>query len=712
MRKKRFDVALYREGARQLRIGGVVLLVVSLVLSVLPPVLGWLSVQNGRTQSHNNQLPFSVSANMLAPVFIPLMFLVPVILTLLLFSAFHTRKGSDFYHAIANTRGSIFISFGAAVLSWTAGITILSVLLPTLLYAALGAVLIPVYIPCVLFTYLAGGTLVTAVMLLAMALTGTILVNLILGALILFLPRVVMTLFTYSVTSSLHILEASSLGLIGNVGSNIPFQFLYVLLFAFTRSSDSGAANTSNIMLSGSAIAYTLVLAAIYFVLGWFAFRCRQSETAGVSAPNRLFQHIYRCAFTLPIAVFIPFCILTVPSEDSSKITLVIILAVIALIAYFLFELISTKKLKNLLTAVPVLLVVVAIDAIFGFGALGVRNSVLQTHAPVKDIQSVTIRWDHTASYDDGMTVYYHENDRNVQQYNDILAQNDSFSQNAVKKRVSSDLDNTIKVVQSNLSRPTGNQLAYTLYYTATIHMKDGRVLVRHLGASITSTSNDNAQTQWQQLQAAMMENADYKAHSTVLPMADEINAVSLYDSNDSTSNFSNHAQTQKIWSTYRAEFAQMNDMEKTSVLMHDQMNSALDGNYEEFIRVTGTYGTQYFYGLYALSTRTPQTFTLYIQDVNTPARINMAKTIIKNPSNASTPYEITIYTPQDGKIHFASTSDTDMRTIMQSNLGQSVDISQPFAKVHFYSSTGPDFIYFPLSSDNLKTLRADGLLH
>jgi len=137
----------------------------------------------------------------------------------------------------------------------------------------------------------------------------------------------------------------------------------------------------------------------VYFALAAFLFKIRKSETAGKSAPNRILQHVYRCAITLPVTLIIPFTMVSsrttgVYSFWVSNQYVVITTVVISLIIYFLFELITTKKLLNLLKAVPLLLLIAAVDFVFGYSVILTQNSVFNIRrARPKSNRSVLKVW-------------------------------------------------------------------------------------------------------------------------------------------------------------------------------------------------------------------------------------------------------------------------------------------------------------------------------
>lgn len=695
MKKKWFDPALFREGLRQLKLSGIVLLIISLILNALSPILAWSEHLNMQKVSDVSKVPFNVSIRSLVPLYIPLFYLIPIILVLILFGAFHKRKGSDFYHSLPHMRGSLFISFGAAALVWFAAITVLSVLLPALLYTAFRATLISSYIPQVLFTYLAGGVLVTAVMLLAMSLTGTVIVNLILAALILLLPRIITTLFSCVISNSLVIVSSHDFNVIGNTAYNIPANFFLYMCGTFIGRT---VTNENSLFFTGGALAYTFLLAAVYFVLGWLAFRARKSESAGFSAPSRLLQHVYRCAFTLPVAVFIPFYMLYHTDTNTSNNIVYIILAVLSVIVYFLFELITTKKLKNLLTAAPVLLVLVAVDTALGLGAAGIRNQVLNQSVSANNIQYVTIQLDTPSRQNSTET-----------QFNDLLTADIRYTNTEVRNQVASDLAYAIKTVRHNLNAGGQNLINLQTNYTAVIHTKDGRTFTRYLENDGAEQSQSGSPSN-EALAAVMRKNAEFAARSTILPDDSEIKQMNMYSDNGTLS----AAQSKKLWSTYREEFNELTDVQRSSLLIRYYADTGPASSLAS-ININGTHGQQYFYSAYAITPMTPKAANAAIAYTNTDNTIEKLKSYLRqntDNNNNSIYFQFYNVAHTDGassSIRLSDGKNQDIVDILQKNLGEPVDITGTFVKI--FSTGNSAAAYLPLSENDLAVFRQSGLL-
>lgn len=714
MKKKGFDKSLFWEGMRQLRVGGIVLLIISLFLDWVIPITEWMNYENAKRAGA--QTAFTVSANTLAPFSAVLLYVIPVVLCLVLFRPFHTRSGSDFYHSLANTRGSLYISLGAAALTWYYFITVVSVLSTALLYVLLGASLIPSYVPYVLFTCLAGGTLVSAAALLSASLTGTIPGNIVLGALILFLPRLVTSLFAGAVTTSLPIVGSESLGIVGDSSFNIPANFvLSATSSGFGGSRLAGLSGTSGFFLSGGAIAYTYILAAVYFVLGWLAFRTRRSEMAGSNAPSRLLQHVYRCVIALPVALLIPY-FAVLGNNNTDQTSTYVILGVAALFIYFLYELLTTKKLKNLLTAAPVTLVLVGLCLAFGLGVRGVQRNVLAQDVPTNKIASVQL----TPVQNNGQR-------GGDPQYNDLLTQDIRYTQDDIRAQVADDLDAAVQKLRYKISPAvkTGVQ-SFDPSYAAVIRTTDGQTLTRYLGD--IANMNGSESTPWQKLQALIAENADAAEKSTALPQTGEIKNVS-------TSVVEDNSQARRLWDSFRAEYAALSASEQTGV--QRRQYAVYQGSIpDDFgtLYLTGARGLQNFYAEYAITLKTPKTAqmavdlansTSFSPKLNKTSPIDQVKSAVESVKAADKSghisFQIKWFDPSgadsaegtnlayySGNALVSGTAGQALDIVAQ-HLGSPVDITKPFAQFGIYVENGGagGGVYLPLTADEAEQLQA-----
>ena len=107
MRKKFFNSHLFKEGFKQLKLFGII----SLIIYMLSVILIFINEVDGRriVDIYDCNPLVLLSFTVLAPLF-----------TLFLFSFITSRNSSDFYHSIPYTRTCIFVSFFASIAAWIA----------------------------------------------------------------------------------------------------------------------------------------------------------------------------------------------------------------------------------------------------------------------------------------------------------------------------------------------------------------------------------------------------------------------------------------------------------------------------------------------------------------------------------------------------------------------------------------------------------------
>lgn len=383
--KRYWDPAMFWEGIRQLRVIGVLYIVLLEVASLL------LCYDEAR-QLVITQRNDWVTAVPIVPTvqgsYYSFQILLPAaaiaaafLMTIFLFRFQNHRESSDFYHSLPNTRTSLFTSFFSAVLAWVAAGVVLAAITSAVGLHAFS--IPPTAVPfsfskalsSLLFS-LAAGLYTAAVTALAMAFTGTLLSNLLVTALLALAPRLLVTIYFEALESMLPILPP--------MDSNSVFDLHYnPLYFCFT--SDWYSMTDSAVL---TAAAYALVVGALYTVFAWLLFRRRRSETAGQSAPNRILQAVFRLTITMLICLA-P-CVSIANGYGFSFDCVVVYF--LALAVYFLYELVTTRKVRNLWKAVPALGILAVMNVAFIGSFSAVKTAVLFQTPEAEEIESVTFR--------------------------------------------------------------------------------------------------------------------------------------------------------------------------------------------------------------------------------------------------------------------------------------------------------------------------------
>lgn len=390
-KKKLFDAGLYREAFRQGKLVGITSLILLTLEAVLIPVGNAISQWNwAREMERMGEVyrpnPEVMSLLAMHP-FLMLTFTVATpLLILYLFHFLTKRNASDYYHALPQRRTCVFVCFFGAAMTWMA----LYVLVPSLVGAGLFAAF-PRYFSVnwnnvlhVLFNVLAGNLFVASSIAVAVCLTGTVFSNIMVSGIIIFVPRIFLTVISVTVSSQLPMVPGETILPILDPQYNV-----VVGIFA---SVFVGGSNPLTTMSSGI---YTMAVGILYgFLAGWLFYR-RKSEAAGQAAISRKLQ--LACRLIVSMLICLICCsvffeqMVSHESLDITEVYVIFVIYVIAAAVYFLYELLTTRKWRNLAKAVPGLGLLVLLNVLTIFGMWGVYQVVLNTTPEAGDIRYVNI---------------------------------------------------------------------------------------------------------------------------------------------------------------------------------------------------------------------------------------------------------------------------------------------------------------------------------
>lgn len=385
MTNRLFNFHLFQEGVRQSRSVGLIGLITTVAFTLLMSV-GMIGDKTvfGAQQTYSFG---SVGAVLIAQycIFSPIM-------VFCLFRYLNRRNASDFYHAIPHKRVTLHLSYFAAVMFWNV-ITTLTVTASILVVYATMADGTLQY--GTLFSFvcnmLAAQFSVAAGVLLAMSITGTAFSNLLVSLIILLMPRIVITAMSSMIQDICIIADvyeqAPLLDPSLNIVSGIPITFI--------SSFFNGNADPGRCLSDPVCGLYTLCLGSITLIGAMLLLNRRKSETATKAAPARWLQAVYRIAFGtvlgLPAVAVLFDAIISNNLKNNFNPTTFFGFLFGAILFYYILELIATKKPKNLLTAIPGMLIFLVIDAAILMACFGLGNSILQFSPEAEDIHHITI---------------------------------------------------------------------------------------------------------------------------------------------------------------------------------------------------------------------------------------------------------------------------------------------------------------------------------
>ncbi len=413
---------LYKESLRRLRVATILLAAVpaALVITVL-----LVNLFNSYRDLVEGYRIFTDSYDSFIEVFVllpALPFVVPVILSAVLFSQQNKRCDSDFYHSLPLTKRQLSITWFAAVVTSTAFVVLASsiavfavdIINPAREMPDWDAVVLPV------FGALLAALMVAAVLFLSYQISGNAVSALFTTALIVFAPHLITLTLSFAVSNNVWVVSVETLN-----------TFQYFTLFWEYRDGIAW------IVTALSTVVCT-------FVALWLAGR-RKSEVAGQAAISKGLQTVLR--LTASFIVCLPAVLLWV-NNDNYDTPFVWIFYVLAVVVYMLFELFTTKKAKNMIKSLPWLGILAALNIVAVFGTQAVVWNIQNFCPETDEIESVRVTELQSVDYDIGsdacipITIFHIYNNL----YNNSECTEVELTDNASKAAVSKALKENLGV--------------------------------------------------------------------------------------------------------------------------------------------------------------------------------------------------------------------------------------------------------------------------
>ncbi len=345
MEKTFFSPRLFREGVRQLKIPGIILAVFYTLMAIVIPTETITDALSRTYEYGSSSWPASAAVDPeitgfydMFPVLDLTFFLAVPFMVFWLFHFLTSRRNSDFYHALPVSSVCLTVSLFASVMAWAAGVLLLQTVVGTVIHAAYPTVFTVSYGSVLrgVLGKLAVGLMSGGYALLGMALTGTVMSNLVTAVLLPYLPLCGLVI----VGDRLYDAYSSSIFKTeGGLKSNT------ALLSFINNFEDFLQLNLMNLFdeptYTAAQIVYTFLGGLAVLALAVFVLKRRKSEIAGKPAVNRAVHTAIRIAGTLFILWFLGGTFI------SGGLSLFVV--VLALVAYFAYELITTRRWYNLL---------------------------------------------------------------------------------------------------------------------------------------------------------------------------------------------------------------------------------------------------------------------------------------------------------------------------------------------------------------------------
>ncbi|WP_426351025.1 hypothetical protein ACPWSR_07325 [Alloiococcus sp. CFN-8] len=566
--KNYFNIKLYKEGLKKVRLLGIAAAMVSILLCSIIPIINM--VEGSRVSYKAIDV---VTISEFAVPLVLIMFITPLFV-ISMFSYLNERSKSDFYHSIPYKRTCVYFSFLASILTWLWGIIIATTLItgilwtinPLATFSASVLFLLPVI-------YILATTMIAGFFTIAMTLTGTPASNIAIGILLMTFVRITGALFTSSVNTVAPIFDMSY-----SIGAFLePTYFLPIGILA----SALGVTDPSQVYSNIPMLLYSLVISIALLTIGAILYKNRKSEMAGKSAPSKLLQNVYRCAITLPFALALASILISSHyREYGIDIPTVFIFTSITLLVYYLYELITTKNVKNMLKATPYLLVVAAGALLFTLSLTLIRSSVLSEDYSSSDIATVA---------------FYNQQDNYSTSFEDIAVAGIGIQDSRASEIIAASLKDSIEAVKNNSFYDSSNSTGsvYYQYIYTEIQLASNKVIGRYLRIS---------EKDYNELIGIFSESKEYKEAYLSLPSSEEVSdSWIMYLENTEDS----------IWKTFQEEYKTLSNEDKLRIKQGSFEENAL------FLDVTGESNMKNFHSSYLISQVTPKTLEKYLEALN-----------------------------------------------------------------------------------------------
>ena len=429
MNKKIFHKNLYKDQLKQLRLIGFIGLGLLSLIAILMPVGKAITASRYQDFEMGNKV-VRESISIMGSHFY-LFFTFTLLVPLLALSCFHyltQRNSSDFYHSLPHTRTCVFTCNLAAIFTWTTLLvwvpTVISIIMYTI-FSKYFILEIPLLLQFAFNVYLAS-LLVTSSISIACSITGTIFTNVVVSGMIIFLPRIFIIVITNMIAGSSHVLVSSHLFPLLDYEYNIIFGILGSIPIISPVSTSIG----------WGTILYSIILTLIYLALGLLVYKRRKSETSNHAAVSKKVQTIIRLLLGTTVSLAPMALIFTIItgsanlSDNRGAIMIygICILYLVACFVMLLYELLTSKKLKNVIKALPSIGILAIINIIILLGAFGIYKSFLSYRPDPEDIDYFvterSINGSDTAYYDTLANSVHIEDDKAIKMISDALKTN------------------------------------------------------------------------------------------------------------------------------------------------------------------------------------------------------------------------------------------------------------------------------------------------
>lgn len=602
---------LYKDAFNQLKLIGIIGVIILCAEAVITPIGTYISYHSGTAGL--SPLPSSVSFIDIHFLLIFTFIIAAPLFTLYLFNFLNKRNASDFYHSIPYSRKTFFLAYFAAIASWL----FIMIFLSSFLVITASLFMKNYYILNIAnalitsFNMFAGSLFVCSCIAIAMCITGTIFNNIIVSGLILFVPRIIITVVLNGISSVLPLVSSNNFVPLLDVKYNVVSGAVFSL---FTGS----LYDLQTSLNSFSSGVYTFIMAVILMIVGMLLFMRRKSDSAGFSAPNKFLQAAYRIIIALIVCLLPIYMIFqNIANKNSvtgSTLFEYFIEYLAAVFLYFLYEIITTRKWKSLIKAIPSLLILAALNIVILAGMYGIYKNVLSFTPKTDEVQSVQILSSENASYTSDDILYFTKSAEEIKLDNPVI-----------KQVICDNLRDSVNTINDSLSK------YQKAHYSSTVKTVAIHTGLRTYYRNIVLSDRD-----LQTIAKELSQNEAYKEAYLELPqLGKPSTTVSL--SNVSLSEQS----TKLIYNTLREEVKSLGFEKWYSIL--NQYSWKDESYYLDTIILDGAVGFNNYSASIPLDTALKNTCNLYFQEVNKANSKNLENLLTLLNSKYNGKYQFSI---------------------------------------------------------------------
>ena len=329
--KKIFSIKLFINNFLQLKVMGILGTVLITLFSVLAIVSQGISMIECTKEGISvNGMSGGVSTTYLGagdlwPLVLTFVFVTPVLM-LMAFSYNNKRNSSDFYNSLPYTRLNMYLTKLSAVFTWQVIVyvcAVVGIVFSIAVYKKYFVYSVSTITWIIIGTFICN-LLCGAVIALACSLTGSLMSNICLTGIILFIPAILRVMITGGISALFDYVSNIQVVPVIGVERN--------MISALIVGGSMNGIQYNEILLNKGYMVYSLVLAIVYAAIGYLCFVRRKSEVAGKAALGNKIHVIIRTIIGF-ICMAVGFLLLLIERDIISMIIFVS-LAVAAMIIY------------------------------------------------------------------------------------------------------------------------------------------------------------------------------------------------------------------------------------------------------------------------------------------------------------------------------------------------------------------------------------------